>query len=147
MQRLPLAAVLVTALVVSACNKDSSSLLGPSAPAGGSPAGGTSGGSGGTSGGSGGTSGGTSGGVGGGGSSTSTIQPIDTTVFTPSDTGSAANVGSSTSLLFFTSGSALYGNGSCSANGTWTDSLGNVSAPHSSHCVAFWSDGRVGNNG
>jgi len=141
MQRLPLAAVLLTALVVSACTKDSTSLLDPSAPAGGSPAGGTS-----TGGSSGGTSGGGAG-TSGGGSSTSTIQPVDTTVFTPSDTGSAANVGSSTSLLFFSSGTAQFGNGTCSANGTWTDSLGNVSAPHSSHCIAFWSDGRAGNNG
>jgi hypothetical protein len=132
MQRLPLAAVLMTALVVSACAKGTSSLLDPSAPAGGSPAGGTSGGGAGTS---------------GGGSSTSTIQPVDTTVFTPSDTGSAANTGSSTSLLFFSSGTALYGNGTCGANGTWTDSLGNVSSPHNSHCVAYWSDNRVGNNG
>ena len=132
MQRLPLVAVLVTALVVSACTKDSTSLLDPSAPAGGTPAGGTSGGGAGTS---------------GGGSSTSTIQPVDTTVFTPSDTGSAANVGSSTSLLFFSSGTAQYGNGTCGANGTWTDSLGHVSSPHDSHCVAYWSDNRVGNNG
>lgn len=132
MQRLPLVAVLVTALVVSACTKDSTSLLDPSAPAGGTPAGGTSGGGAGTS---------------GGGSSTSTIQPVDTTVFTPSDTGSAANAGSSTSLLFFSSGTAQYGNGTCGANGIWTDSLGHVSSPHDSHCVAYWSDNRVGNNG
>jgi len=134
MQHLPLAAVLAAALVVSACTKDTSSLLDPSAPAGGTPAGGTS-------------TGGSSGGTSGGGSSTSTIQPVDTTVFTPSDTGSAANAGSSTSLLFFTSGVAQYGNGTCGANGTWTDSLGHVSSAHDSHCVAYWSDNRVGNNG
>ena len=32
-------------------------------------------------------------------------------------------------------------------NGTWTDSLGNVSGSHNSHCIAYWGDGRAGRNG
>jgi hypothetical protein len=131
MQRLPLLGVVVlTTLTLSACSKDSSSLLDPSAPsAGAGDAGGSAGGSGSVQ------------------SSAPSIQPLDTTVFIPSDTGSAANTGSSTALSFISSGTAQYGNGSCGANGTWTDSLGNVSAPRDSHCIAYWSDGRAGNNG
>jgi len=59
---------------------------------------------------------------------------------------SSANAGGSTSLLFSASGTAEYGNGTCGGNGVWTDSLGNVSAPHSSHCIAYWGDGHLGNN-
>ncbi len=126
MQRVPPAALLLAALALSACSKDPSSLVGPSAPSGIAPAGPS--------------------GTSGSGPTTPTIQPVDPTVFTPSDTGSAANTGSSTSVLFFSSGTAQYGNGTCGPNGTWTDSLGNVSGTHDSHCVAYWSDSRVGNN-
>jgi len=109
-----------------------------------------------TVGGSSGTAGGSAGGTGGQGSGgasstgappTTSIQPVDPTVFTPSDTGSAANVGTSTAVVFATSGVAQYGNGTCGANGTWTDSLGTVHGAHDSHCIAYWSDGRAGNNG
>jgi hypothetical protein len=130
MQRLPLVATILAALTLSACSKDPSSLAGPSDPGSGTTATGGSG---------------TGSGSGSGSGSTS-IQPVDPGVFTPTDTGSAANAGGSTSLLFSTSGTAQYGNGTCGGNGVWTDSLGNVSAPHNSHCIAYWSDGRVGNN-
>lgn len=138
MKHLSLFGAVVLTTLLSACSKDSSSLLDPSAPSAGAGSAG------------GGSAGGSTGGSGSGGPGQSTapsIQPIDTAVFIPSDTGSAANTGSSTVLSFFSSGTAEYGNGTCGANGTWTDSLGNVSAPRDAHCLAYWSDGRAGNNG
>jgi hypothetical protein len=127
MQRVPPAALLLAALALSACSKDPSSLVGPSAPSEVTPAGPS--------------------GTSGSGPTTPSIQPVDPAVFTPSETGSAVNTGASTSVLFFSSGTAQYGNGTCGPNGTWTDSLGNVSGTHDSHCVAYWSDSRVGDNG
>ncbi len=127
MQRASLAVTVLAAVTLSACSRDPMSLTGPSAPAQITPAGPTS--------------------TSGTGPTTPSIQPVDTTVFTPSDSGSAANTGTSTSVMFFNSGAALYGNGTCGPNGTWTDSLGNVSSANNSHCVAFWSDGRPGSNG
>jgi hypothetical protein len=77
---------------------------------------------------------------------TSTPQPVDTTVYAPSGTGSGGSSGLSTNLLFQTSGSARYNLGTCGANGTWTDPLGNVYGPHNPNCLAYYSDGQVGNN-
>jgi hypothetical protein len=75
-----------------------------------------------------------------------TVQPVDTTIYTPVDTGSTGTEGSSTSLLFQTSGSARYNLGTCSRDGTWTDPQGNVYGPHNPNCLAYRSDGQVGNN-
>jgi hypothetical protein len=128
MSRFPLAAALLAALALAACSKDPSSLVGPSSASGGSGTG----------------SAGT--GTGGSGGASPAIQPIDTTVFAPSGTGTAANTGGTTSLSFATSGTAMLGNGTCGANGVWTDALGNVSGPNNPNCIAYFSDGRVGNN-
>jgi hypothetical protein len=133
MQPLSSATILFAALAVSACSKDPSSLLGPSGTGPSAPAQVVPGGPSGVS--------------GGGGPAAPSIQPVDTTIFAPSDTGSAGNTGTSTSVMFFNSGAALYGNGTCGPNGTWTDSLGNVVGAHNSHCIAYWSDGRPGSNG
>ena len=129
MPRFPLAAALLAALALAACSKDPSSLVGPSSASGGGGAGAGTG----------------SGGSAGGGANPA-IQPIDTTVFAPSGTGTAANTGGTTSLSFATSGTAQLGNGTCGANGVWTDSLGNVSGPNNPNCIAYFSDGRPGNN-
>jgi endoglucanase len=139
MSRFPIAAAFLAALALAACSKDPSSLVGPSSASGGSGAGAGSGSSG--TGGAGTGSGGS-----GGGGANPAIQPIDTTVFAPSGTGSAANTGGTTSLSFATSGTAQLGNGTCGASGVWTDSLGNVSGPNNPNCIAYYSDGRVGNN-
>jgi hypothetical protein len=127
MQRIPLTAAVLAALALTACSKDPSSLVGPSSVSSGGGTGTGSGGSGGSAG-------------------SPTIQPIDTTVFAPSETGTAANTGGSTTLSFATSGTAEFGDGTCGANGVWTDSLGNVSGANNPNCIAYYSDGRVGNN-
>jgi hypothetical protein len=75
-----------------------------------------------------------------------TPQPIDTAVYTPVDTGSSGTEGSSTSLLFQTSGSARYNLGTCGRDGTWTDPQGNKYGPHNPNCLAYRTDGQVGNN-
>lgn len=77
---------------------------------------------------------------------TSTPETVDSTVYTPSGTGSASSGGLSTALLFQTSGAARYNLGTCGANGTWTDPLGNKYGPHNPNCVAYYSDGRPGHN-
>ena len=130
MQRFSLTAALLAALALTGCSKDPSSLVGPSSVSGGSGSGSGTG----------------SGGGGGTGGATPAIQPIDTTVFAPSASGSAANAGGTTTLSFTTSGTAEFGNGTCGASGVWTDSLGNVSGPNNPNCIAYYSDGRVGNN-
>jgi hypothetical protein len=138
---------LLTLLVLAACGKD------PSGPSG------TGGGGGGGGGGS---------GAGGGGTgtvdnpindptnngnwpnpdgTTPTVQPVDSTIYTPSDSGTGSTSGSSTMLLFQTSGSARYNIGTCARDGTWTDPTGVSYGPHNPNCILYGTDGRVGNNG
>ena len=75
-----------------------------------------------------------------------TIQPIDSAVYTPTDTVSA-NIGdTTTTLLFQTSGAARYNLGTCGANGTWTAPDGTKYGPHNPNCLAYTSDGTAGNN-
>ena len=78
--------------------------------------------------------------------STPTPQPVDTSVYSPADTGSAGTDSSSTSLLFQTSGSARYNLGTCGRDGTWTDPLGNQYGPHNPNCLSYRTDGQAGNN-
>jgi hypothetical protein len=73
-------------------------------------------------------------------------EPIDTAIYAPADTGSAGTGGTSTALLFQVSGSARYNLGTCGPNGTWTDPLGHRFGPHNPNCLAYKSDGEVGNN-
>jgi hypothetical protein len=145
---------LLTLLVLAACSKD------PSGPSGG--------GGGGGGGGSGIGGGGTGGQTGGGGpgtvdnpisdptsngnypspdGTTPTIQPVDSSTYTPSDSGTGSTSGSSTMLLFQTSGSARYNIGTCSRDGTWTDPTGVSYGPHNPNCILYGSDGQPGNNG
>lgn len=81
------------------------------------------------------------------GGDTSTVQPVDPGTYDPTGTGSAGTSGSSTVLVFKTSGSGLYGVGTCGANGFWTDPNGNVFGPHNPNCLDYGSDGGPGNNG
>jgi hypothetical protein len=75
-----------------------------------------------------------------------TIQPLDGITYTPDGTGTAGTSGSSTALVFKTSGSGLYGVGTCGPNGFWTDPAGNVFGPNNPNCLDYGSDG-TGNNG
>jgi hypothetical protein len=76
-----------------------------------------------------------------------TIQPTDPTVYAPAGSGSAGTSGSSTALVFKTSGAGLYGVGTCGPNGFWTDPAGNVFGPNNPNCLDYGSDGSAGNNG
>ena len=76
-----------------------------------------------------------------------TIEPVDPAVYPPTESGSAGTTGSSTALVFKTSGSGLYGVGTCSGNGNWTDPAGNVFGPHNPNCLDYGSDGGTGVNG
>ncbi len=96
----------------------------------------------------GGAGGGTSTGTAGGGVGSDTLIPVDSAKFAATDTTpSVAVTGAATTLVFLTSGPALNGVGTCGHDGTWTAPDGTVSAPHSANCLAYWSDGRPGNNG
>lgn len=74
--------------------------------------------------------------------------PVDTSVYEPpSDPGSAGSDGSSTALLFQTSGTARYGLGTCGADGTWTAPNGQQYGPHNPNCILYVADSTAGNNG
>ena len=70
-----------------------------------------------------------------------TIQPVDPGVFTPTETGSAGTGGTSTALIFKTSGSGLYGVGTCGPKGMWTDPAGNVFGPNNPNCIDYGTSG------
>jgi hypothetical protein len=78
---------------------------------------------------------------------TPTPTPVDTSLYTPSDTGTAATDGPSTELLFQTSGAARYGLGTCGTNGTWTAPNGKRYGPYNPNCILYASDSTPGNNG
>jgi hypothetical protein len=78
---------------------------------------------------------------------TTTIDPVDPGVYDPTETGTAGTSGSSTALVFKTSGSGLYGVGTCSGNGFWTDPVGNVFGPNNPNCLDYGSDGSPGTGG
>jgi len=157
MVRLPLAAALLAALALGACTGAADSLS-PSGPVPGLPG---SSGNGGTSSSNPGDTTSTTppidtvaaGDPVNNGSWTSpdgtqppTIQPLDPTVYVPTEIGSAGTSGSSTTLVFKTSGAGLYGVGNCGPNGFWTDPAGNVFGPNNPNCLDYGSDG-TGNNG
>lgn len=75
------------------------------------------------------------------------IQPLDPATYPPSGSGSASTSGTSTTLIFKTSGTGLYGVGTCGPNGFWTDVNGNVFGPNNPNCLDYGSDGGPGNNG
>ena len=78
---------------------------------------------------------------------TTTNDPVDPGVYDPTETGTAGTSGSSTALVFKTSGSGLYGVGTCSGNGFWTDPAGNVFGPNNPNCLDYGSDGSPGTGG
>ena len=75
------------------------------------------------------------------------IQPVDPTVYDTAGSGTGGTTGGSTTLVFKTSGTGLYGFGTCGPNGMWTDPEGNVFGPHNPNCIDYGSDGGPGNNG
>jgi hypothetical protein len=75
-----------------------------------------------------------------------TIQPLDPTIYDEGGNGTAGTSGSSTTLVFKTSGAGIYGVGTCGANGFWTDPDGNVFGPHNPNCLDYGSSG-AGNKG
>jgi hypothetical protein len=76
-----------------------------------------------------------------------TIQPVNDSIFDATGSGSAGTSGSSTALVFKTSGTGIYGVGTCGPNGLWTDVSGNVFGPNNPNCLDYGSDGSPGNNG
>ncbi len=76
-----------------------------------------------------------------------TIDPVDPGIFQPGSSGTAGTSGSSTALIFKTSGSGLYGVGTCGPKGFWTDPAGTVFGPNNPNCLDYGSDGSPGNNG
>lgn len=76
-----------------------------------------------------------------------TIVPVAPTAYDPAGSGPAGTSGSSTALVFKTTGVGLYGVGTCGANGFWTDPAGNVFGPNNPNCLDYGSDGSPGNNG
>jgi hypothetical protein len=75
------------------------------------------------------------------------IEPINSGTYQPAGSGSASTSGSSTTLIFKTSGTGIYGVGTCGPNGFWTDANGNVFGPHNPNCLDYGSDGSPGING
>lgn len=115
---------------------------------------------GGTVGGGGSTDGGT-GGTGGGGITDGDpegppppppIIAIDPSVYNLTLSGSFTSSGTTTGVLFLTTGKAKWNVGTCTGNvalgtdGTWVTASG-PSAPHNSNCIAYWSNGHSGTNG
>jgi hypothetical protein len=168
MSRLRLATALLAVLALTACNKGDS-LTGPTGtgtrdtPAPGGPRDGGTGGTGGTSGGDttstnpGDTTSTTPPDTTGAGDpvnngtwttpDSTAIVPVDPGTYDPVGTGSAGSSGSSTALVFKTSGAGLYGVGTCGPNGFWTDPNGNLFGPNNPNCLDYGSDGSPGNNG
>ncbi|HEX3235489.1 MAG TPA: hypothetical protein VHR41_14920 [Gemmatimonadales bacterium] len=147
MLRKLLPAMVLALLTLSGCGKDSGTLTDPGGGGGIIGGGGTGGGGGDQTGGDPVSSDPvTNGGWPNPDGTTPTPQPVDTTVFTPSDSGTAGSGGLSTPLLFQTSGVARYNLGTCGANGTWTDPQGHKYGPHNPNCLLYYSDGRLGNN-
>jgi hypothetical protein len=81
------------------------------------------------------------------GDSMAVIQPVDPGTYDPTGSGTAGTSGSSTAVVFNTSGSGQYGIGTCGPNGYWTDPDGNVFGPNNPNCISYGSDGGTGNNG
>ena len=63
-----------------------------------------------------------------------TVQPVDTTVYTPTDTLSPSIGDTTIALLFQAAGAARYNLGTCSSNGTWTAPNGTQYGPHNPNC-------------
>ena len=70
-----------------------------------------------------------------------TIQPVDPTSLRSDGERTAGTSGTSTALIFKTSGSGLYGVGTCGPNGMWTDPAGNVFGPNNPNCIDYGSTG------
>jgi hypothetical protein len=141
-----LSGLLVVMLAVAGCGKDGGNdITGP----GGTGGGGTGGGGGG--GGGGGTVNSDptdNGGWPNPDGTTPTPTPVDTSVYEPpTDPGSAGSDGTSTAILFQTSGAARYGLGTCGANGTWTAPNGQQYGPYNPNCILYASDSTAGTNG
>ena len=74
------------------------------------------------------------------------VEPVDTAVYVPADTGTSATRGTSFELTFQTSGSARLGEGTCGPRGRWTFN-GVTSGPNNPNCLAYLSGNEAGVNG
>ena len=80
------------------------------------------------------------------------IVTVDPSVFGVSLSGSFTSSGTTTGVLFLTSGPAMWNQGTCSGDvalgtdGTWVSAAGVPGAAHDSRCISYWSDGRAGVN-
>jgi hypothetical protein len=80
------------------------------------------------------------------------IVTVDPSVFNTTLTGSFTSSGTTTGILFLTTGKAKWNVGTCTGNialgtdGTWVTSTGS-STPHNPNCIAWWSNGHSGANG
>jgi hypothetical protein len=79
------------------------------------------------------------------------IVTVDPGVYALTLTGSFSSTGTTTGILFLTSGNAMWNVGTCTGSvalgtdGTWVTSSGS-SAPHNPNCIAYWSNGHSGAN-
>lgn len=149
---------LTLAVAAAACSRPAP--LGPGLSGGTGAGTGTGSGTGGST--DDGTGGGTGGGGTGGGGITDgdpegpppppPIVAIDPSVFNTTLTGSFSSSGTTTGIIFLTTGKAKWNVGTCTGNvalgtdGTWVTSTGS-SAPHNPNCIAWWSNGHSGARG
>ena len=138
---------LTLAVAAAACSRPAP--LGPGLPGGD----GTDIGTGGTGGGGGGgTGGGITDGDPEGPPPPPPIVTVDPSVFALTLTGSFSSTGTTTGIIFLTTGKAKWNVGTCTGDvalgtdGTWVTSTGS-SAPHNPNCIAWWSNGHSGANG
>jgi hypothetical protein len=73
-----------------------------------------------------------------------TIEQVDAGVYQVAETGTAVITGSSTALVFKTSGPGLFDVGTCGANGFWTHPDGRVFGPNNPNCLDLGSAGTPG---
>ena len=80
------------------------------------------------------------------------IVPVDPDAYALTLTGSFSTTGTSTGILFLTSGPAMWNQGTCTGtlalgtDGTWVSPTGQAGAARDPRCIAYWSDGHVGSN-
>ena len=80
------------------------------------------------------------------------IVTVDPTVFGVTLNGSFSSSGTTTGVLFLTSGPAMWNVGTCAGDvalgtdGTWVSAAGVPGSAHDTRCIAYWSDGHVGAN-
>jgi len=80
------------------------------------------------------------------------IVVVDPDVYAVQLNGSFSTTGTSTGVIFLTSGPAKWNEGACSGSvangtdGTWVSPSGQPGLAHDPRCIGYWSDGRPANN-